>query len=59
MEERALEYSTKFSWSKQAWRHYELAERNFISENGVQKLFNGFLGDQASHLFEITKTREN
>jgi glycosyltransferase involved in cell wall biosynthesis len=27
MEERALKYSAKFSWSKQAWRHYELAER--------------------------------
>ena len=27
MEERTLEYSTKFSWSKQTWRHYELAER--------------------------------
>ena len=46
----------KITWT---YAYYELAERNFISKNGVQKLFNGFLGDQASHLFEMTKTREN
>ncbi len=27
MQERALEYATQHSWSKQAWKHYELAER--------------------------------
>jgi hypothetical protein len=41
------------------YAYYELAERGYIEENGVQKLFSGFLGEQAAHLFEMTKTREN
>ena len=40
------------------YAYYELAERGFIEENGQQKLFTGFLGDQATHLFDMTRTRE-
>jgi hypothetical protein len=46
----------KITWT---YAYYELAERNFTTENGEQKLFNGFLGEQAAHLFDMTKTREN
>jgi len=38
------------------YAYYELAERGFIEENGRQVLFSGFLGEQATHLFEMTKT---
>ena len=46
----------KITWT---YAYYELAQRNYIEENGVRKLFSGFLGDQAAHLFEMTKTRDN
>lgn len=46
----------KIKWT---YAYYELAERNFITENGETKLFSGFLGEQAVHLFDMTKTREN
>lgn len=41
------------------YAYYELAERGYIEENGKQTLFTGFLGDQAAHLFDMTRTREN
>lgn len=41
------------------YAYYELAERGFVEENGVRKLFTGFLGEQATHLFDMTKTRDN
>jgi hypothetical protein len=41
-------------WS---YAYYELAERNMImNEHGEKFLFTGFLGDQATNLFEMTKT---
>lgn len=46
----------KITWT---YAYYELAERNFIEENGEKKLFSGFLGEQAAHLFDMTKTLEN
>lgn len=46
----------KITWT---YAYYELAERNFIEENGERKLFTGFLGEQASHLFDMTRTRDN
>ncbi len=46
----------KISWT---YAYYELAERGYIEENGKKKLFSGFLGEQARHLFDMTKTREN
>lgn len=46
----------KISWT---YAYYELAERGYIEENGKKKLFSGFLGEQAAHLFDMTKTREN
>ncbi|WP_340114563.1 DUF1338 domain-containing protein [Maribellus mangrovi] len=46
----------KMSWT---YAYYELAQRNFISENGQEKLFSGFLGEQAAHLFDMTRTRDN
>jgi len=41
------------------YAYYELAQRNYIMENGKRKLFSGFLGEQAAHLFDMTKTRDN
>ncbi len=41
------------------YAYYELAERGKITIDGKEILFPGFLGDQASHLFEMTKTRDN
>lgn len=46
----------KIKWT---YAYYELAERNFILENGKKKLFPGFLGEQATHLFDMTRTRDN
>ncbi|MBN1819244.1 MAG: DUF1338 domain-containing protein [Prolixibacteraceae bacterium] len=41
------------------YAYYELAERGFVKENGKKKLFSGFLGEQATHLFDMTQTRDN
>ncbi len=46
----------KIMWT---YAYYELAQRNYVEENGEQKLFSGFLGDQAAHLFDMTRTRDN
>lgn len=46
----------KIDWT---YAYYELAERGYIEENGLRKLFSGFLGDQAQHLFDMTKIRDN
>lgn len=44
----------KIRWT---YAYYELAERGLIKENGEKKLFSGFLGDQAAHLFDMTKIK--
>ena len=41
------------------YAYYELAERGYIEENGNRKLFSGFLGEQASQLFEMTRTKND
>ena len=46
----------KMIWT---YAYYELAQRGYITENGKTKLFTGFLGEQAIHLFDMTKTRDN
>jgi len=46
----------KITWT---YAYYELAERGYVEENGERKLFSGFLGDQAVHLFDMTRTRDN
>lgn len=46
----------KMNWT---YAYYELAQRGIVEENGKSKLFTGFLGEQAQHLFDMTKTREN
>ena len=46
----------KMIWT---YAYFELVQRNYIEENGVQKLFNGFLGEQANHLFDLTETHDN
>lgn len=46
----------KIIWT---YAYYELAQRGIIEQNGEQKLFNGFLGEQATHLFDMTRTRDN
>lgn len=39
-------------WS---YAYYELAERNYMDNDGQKIWFDGFLGEQATNLFEITK----
>lgn len=48
-------------FEKMVWTYayLELTERNLIDENGTLKLFSGFLGAQASHLFDTTQTHDN
>ena len=46
----------RITWT---YAYYELAERGYIEENEEKKLFNGFLGEQAAHLFDMTQTHEN
>jgi hypothetical protein len=46
----------KITWTS---AYLELTERNFIEENGTSKLFTGFLGAQATHLFDMTQTHDN
>ncbi len=41
------------------YAYFELAQRNYVEENGKQILFNGFMGEQANHLFDMTRTRDN
>lgn len=43
-------------WS---YAYFELTERGFTEENGKKELFSGFLGKQATHLFDMTKTKSN
>ena len=37
------------------YAYFEFAERGFVEENGKKILFQGFLGPQASQLFEMTR----
>jgi hypothetical protein len=46
----------KMNWT---YAYYELAERGYIKENDETRLFQGFLGEQATHLFDMTQTRDN
>ena len=46
----------KIIWT---YAYLELTERNNIIENGTSKLFSGFLGAQATHLFDMTQTHDN
>ncbi len=48
-------------FSKLVWTYayFELTQRNVVETNGVQKLFSGFLGEQARHLFDLTETHDN
>ena len=48
-------------FEKMVWTYayFELTERNYIEVDGKRKLFSGFLGEQANHLFDLTETHEN
>jgi hypothetical protein len=46
----------KMIWT---YAYLELVQRNYIEVNGTQKLFNGFLGEQATHFFDLTETHDN
>lgn len=46
----------KIEWT---YAYFELTQRNFVEENGNRKLFSGFLGNQARHLFDMTVTHDN
>ncbi|NOR75060.1 MAG: DUF1338 family protein [Draconibacterium sp.] len=54
-----VEVKGEFGVEKITWTYayYELAQRGFV--DGTKKLFSGFLGEQAAHLFDMTRTREN
>jgi hypothetical protein len=41
------------------YAYFELTERNYIEVDGSRKLFSGFLGEQANHLFDLTETHDN
>jgi len=46
----------KIIWT---YAYFELTQRNYTEEGGSQKLFSGFLGEQANHLFDMTQTHDN
>jgi hypothetical protein len=46
----------KMFWT---YAYLELVERGYFNEGGEQKLFQGFLGEQAKHFFCLTKTHDN
>jgi hypothetical protein len=46
----------KMIWT---YAYFELTQRNYIEEDGRKKLFTGFIEEQANHLFNITRTRDN
>ena len=56
-----VKVKTEGSIEKITWTsaYLELTERGFIEEDGKPKLFTGFLGAQATHLFDMTQTHDN
>jgi len=46
----------KMIWT---YAYFELTQRGYVYEKGEQKLFNGFIGEQATHLFDLTETHDN
>ena len=55
-----VEVKSEYGIEKITWTYayYEFAQRGF-EEKGSKKLFAGFLGEQAAHLFDMTRTRDN
>jgi len=41
------------------YAYYEFTERGYVISDEGEKLFTGFIPDQATHLFKMTETREN
>ena len=41
------------------YAYYEFTERGFVICDQGEKLFTGFIADQATHLFKMTETRDN
>jgi hypothetical protein len=41
------------------YAYYELTQRGYIITDEGEKMFTGFLTDQATHLFKMTETRDN
>lgn len=41
------------------YAYYELTERGYVLTDEGEKLYSGFIADQATHLFRMTETREN
>jgi hypothetical protein len=56
-----VEVKSEYGIEKITWTYayYELAQRGLVEGNGTKKLFSGFLGEQAAHLFDMTRTRDN
>jgi len=46
----------KIKWT---YAYFELTQRNYIEDGESKKLFSGFLGEQANHLFDMTQTHDN
>lgn len=41
------------------YAYYEFTERGYVISDEGEKLFTGFIADQATHFFRMTETREN
>ena len=41
------------------YAYYEFTERGYVISDEGEKLFTGFIADQATHFFKMTETREN
>jgi hypothetical protein len=41
------------------YAYYEFTERGYVISDEGEKLFTGFISDQATHLFKMTQTRDN
>lgn len=63
---RAVKESIRFrgangEFEEMPWTYayYEFTERGYVIGDQGEKLFTGFIADQATHLFKMTQTREN
>lgn len=57
VEVKTVEGIDKLKWT---YAYFELTQRNLVKDDvSDEKLFSGFLGGQARHLFDMTETHDN